>query len=312
MNNSAMRGRSLLSWSGFSKEEIRLILETAGKLFQEKSKNKLGHRMKNKVLFQLDNRLGAGMQTAGNRFSETALALAFQKESGILIPHFPLAASEQLLAPAIEDMARIAGQLANAVSCGGSQEYLDALAGFSSRPVFNVGTNLENPLLALAEILLLQREIGDLRGKKLVLSGEGDNPTIRSLLILAGKLGMYAALASPQALWPDKDFFNLCKKEAESSGAAVVIASELTEVLLDADCIFTDSWLKSEPVPALCVSAESVARTGKSRVILLHGMSAGRGHEMSLDVFESPDSRVFSQFDALTAVARALLILFVK
>lgn len=312
MNNSAMRGRSLLSWSGFSKEEIRLILETAGTLFQGKNKNKLGHCMKNKVLFQLDSRASTGLQAAGYRFSETALALAFQKESGILIPHFPLAKSEQILAPAIEDMARIAGQLANAVSCGGNQENLDALAGFSSRPVFNVGTHQENPLMALAEILVLQHEFGDLRGKKLALIGEGDNPTIRSLLMLGSKLGMNAALASPQALWPDKDFFNLCTKEAESSGAAVVVSSELAEVLLDADFMFTDSWLKFEPDPALCISAESLTRTGKSKLILLHGMSAGRGSEMSLDVFESPDSRVFSQFEALIAAARALLILFVK
>lgn len=311
MNNSAMRGRSLLSWSSFSKEEIQMILELARKFFQEKNRKKTGHRMKNKVLFQFDTRIEMDDKTAGNRFSETALALAFQQESGILVPHFPLAQSEQILAPAIEDMARIAGQLSDAISCGGNQEYLDALAGFSPRPVFNIGTNQENPLFALAEMLLLQTELGDLRGKKLVLAGEGGNPTIRSLLVLAGKLGMNSALASPQILWPEKEFFNLCKKEAEASGASVLIASELAQVLLDADCIFTDSWRTTEPDPACCITAESLARTGKPKVTLLHGMSTGRGPEMSLDVFESPNSRVFSQFDALTAAARALVVLFV-
>src|SRR5713226_675417 len=122
-----------------------------------------------------------------------------------------------------------------------SQSTIEELADWSSAPVINALSDLYHPCQALADILTLREQFGELRGLKLAFAGDGNN-VAHSLMLTAARLGMDFAIATPQGYAPNADIVSQAEGLAAISGARLQITHDPAEAVAGAHAVYTDVW----------------------------------------------------------------------
>ncbi|HBE46784.1 MAG TPA: ornithine carbamoyltransferase, partial [Spirochaetaceae bacterium] len=105
---------------------------------------------------------------------------------------------------------------------------------------------------------------------------------------------------------------------AKDSGSKLKITDDIEEGVKGADAIYTDVWvsmgeeaLKAERIKLLSpyqVNAELMAKTGNPNCIFLHCLPAVKGEEVTFDVIEGPQSRVFDQAENRKHTIKAIML----
>ena len=125
-------------------------------------------------------------------------------------------------------------------------------------------------------------------------------------------------IAAPRSLWPESDLVETCKGIAEKTGATIEFMEEACEAVKGADAIYTDVWASmgeeekmAERVALLSpyqVNARLMAATGKKETIFLHCLPAVKGKEVTEDVFESVNSKVFDEAENRLHTIKAVMV----
>ncbi|MCX7775441.1 MAG: ornithine carbamoyltransferase [Rectinemataceae bacterium] len=310
MNPASLKGRSLLTWIDYTPEEIRYFVDLSKKVKEEAKKGVRKQRFVGKTLALL-------FEKRSTR-TRCAFETAFGEEGGH--PVFLSNQDIQLGAKeSIEDTARVLGRMFDAIEFRGfKQEYVEILAKYSGVPVYNGLTDMYHPTQALADVLTIEENFGNCKGRKLVFVGDGRNNVARSLMVISSKLGMHFTIVSPKELWPDNELRNLCETFARESGSVLSITDSVEEGVKGADAIYTDVWvsmgeeaLKAERVRLLTpyqVNAELMAKTGNPNTIFLHCLPAVKGEEVTFDVIEGPQSKVFDQAENRKHTIKAIML----
>jgi len=179
------------------------------------------------------------------------------------------------------------------------------LAEHSSVPVVNMLTADHHPCQALADLLTLRERFGRLEGLKLAYIGDGNN-VAHSLMILAPKVGVEVAVATPAELAP----------QPVGNAALVTDPAEAVEA---ANAVYTDVWFsmgdedgsaKRELLEPYRVDEALVARAGDDAIIL-HCLPAHVGEEITEGVLYGPRSAVWDQAENRLHAQKALLELLV-
>lgn len=310
MNPSALKGRSLLTWIDYTPEEIRFCLDLSKKVKEEAKKGVRKQRFRGKTLALL-------FEKRSTR-TRCAFETSFGEEGGH--PVFLSNQDIQLGAKeSIEDTARVLGRMFSAIEFRGyKQEYVEILAKYSGIPVYNGLTDMYHPTQALADVLTIEENFGNCKGKRLCFVGDGRNNVARSLMVISAKLGMHFTIVSPKSLWPDNELKDLCEGFAKESGSILSITDKVEEGVKGADAIYTDVWvsmgeesLKAERVALLSpyqVNTELMAKTGNSACIFLHCLPAVKGEEVTFDVIEGDQSKVFDQAENRKHTIKAIML----
>lgn len=310
MNPTSLKGRSLLTWINFTPEEIRHFLELSKKTKAEARKGIVKQRFKGKTLALL-------FEKRSTR-TRAAFETAFGEEGGH--PVFLSSQDIQLGAKEpIEDTARVLGSMFDAIEFRGfRQEHAEILAKYSGVPIYNGLTDLFHPTQVLADFFTLEEEFGDCRGKRLVFVGDGRNNVARSLMVFSAKMGTNFVIVAPKELWPDRELKQLCDGFAKTSGSSIAVTDNVAEGIRGADAVYTDVWasmgeesLVGERARLLApyqVNAGLMAETGNPRSIFLHCLPAVKGEEVTFDVIEGPQSRVFRQAENRKHTIKAILL----
>jgi ornithine carbamoyltransferase len=137
-------------------------------------------------------------------------------------------------------------------------------------------------------------------------------------MVISAKLGMNFTIVSPSSLWPDMQLKQLCENYAKESGATIAITDSVDEGVKGADAIYTDvgvsmgeESLKAERVTLLTpyqVNSELMAKTGNPACIFLHCLPAVKGEEVTFDVIEGEQSRVFDQAENRKHTIKAIML----
>jgi len=310
VNPSILKGRSLLTWIDYTPEEIRYFLSLSKKVKEEAKKGMHKQRFRGKTMALL-------FEKRSTR-TRCAFETAFGEEGGH--PVFLSNQDIQLGAKeSIEDTARVLGRMFDAIEFRGyKQEYVEILAKCSGVPVYNGLTDLFHPTQALADVLTIEENLGNCAGKRLCFIGDGRNNVARSLMVISAKLGMHFTIVSPRELWPDNELKNLCEGFAKTSGSTIIITDEIESGVNGADAIYTDVWvsmgeeaLKAERIRMLSpyqVNAELMAKTGNRACIFLHCLPAVKGEEVTFDVIEGPQSKVFEEAENRKHTRKAIIL----
>ncbi len=310
MNPSALKGRSLLTWIDYTPEEIRYFLDLSKKVKEEAKKGIRKQRFRGKTIALL-------FEKRSTR-TRCAFETSFGEEGG-----YPVFLSNQDIQlgakESIEDTARVLGRMFDAIEFRGyKQEYVEILAKYSGVPVYNGLTDMYHPTQALADVLTIEENFGNCKGKHLCFVGDGRNNVARSLMVISAKLGMHFTIVSPKSLWPDNELKKLCDSFAKESGSILSITDDIGEGVKGADAVYTDVWvsmgeeaLKAERVALLSpyqVNAELMAKTGNHKCIFLHCLPAVKGEEVTYDVIEGEQSRVFDQAENRKHTIKAIML----
>ena len=298
---AALIGRDLLSLADLSSEELQELLELATQLKSEKLKLHC-----NKVL-------GLLFSKASTR-TRVSFTVAMYQLGGQVIDLHPNVTQVSRGEP-IQDTARVLDRYLDVLAIRTfAQQELETFAKYAKIPVINALTDLEHPCQILADLLTIQEKFGSLAGLTLTYVGDGNN-VANSLMLGCALVGMNVRIAFPSGYAPDAE---IVEKTRE-------IANKKTEVLLTHDpeaaakgasVLYTDVWASMGqetqannrfPVFQPYQISEQLLSLADPEAIVLHCLPAHRGEEITEDVIEGSQSRVWDQAENRLHAQKALL-----
>lgn len=305
-----LKGRSLLTLMDYKSEEIKYLLQLSKQVKQEKLAGNINQRFKGKSLAMI-------FEKRSTR-TRCAFETAFGEEGGH--PVFLSTADVQLgEKESIEDTARVLGRMFDAIEFRGfKQDTVDTLANYSGVPVYNGLTDLYHPTQVLADLLTIEEEFGILKGIKLVYVGDGRNNVASSLMIGCAKMGLHFTIISPNQLMPKVELVNEAKEYCKLSQGTITITDDIAEGVKEAHAIYTDVWVSmgegdktKERLKLLTpyqVNQDLMNATGKKDTIFLHCLPAIKEQEVTTEVIEGPQSRVWDEAENRKHTIKAIML----
>ncbi|HEU4648069.1 MAG TPA: ornithine carbamoyltransferase [Gemmatimonadales bacterium] len=211
----------------------------------------------------------------------------------------------------IRDTARVLSRYVDGIMIRTfDQAEVEELAKFGSVPVINGLTDLQHPCQILADLLTVREALGGWEGKAIAWVGDGNNMA-HSWLDAAGVLGFELRLACPKGYQPDPEILARNQKRTR-----IVLTEDPAEAVRGAHVINTDVWAsmgqeaeqaeRERAFQGYIVDGKLMSLADKS-AIFLHCLPAHRGEEVSDDVIEGPQSRVWDEAENRLHVQKALM-----
>lgn len=307
--DSPFKGRSLLSWADWTPEEILQILDYSFLVKSQAKKGEIHQRFLGKTIALIFEK--RSMRT------RCSFETAFGEEGGH--PVFLSRSDIHLESKeSTEDTARVLGRMFSAIEFRGfSQENCEKLAKYSGIPVINGLTDDYHPTQVLADVMTLKENFGKVKGLTLSFCGDGRNNVARSLMIICAKLGINFNIISPKELFPPKEIVDSCLPFAEKSGAKIQISDDIS-LVKGSDSIYTDVWasmgeedLKEARTKMLSpyqVNEELMKMTENEKCIFLHCLPAIKGEEVTYNVIEGTQSKVWDQAENRKHTIKAIML----
>jgi ornithine carbamoyltransferase len=205
---------------------------------------------------------------------------------------------------------------ARVASHGTLERMVDALVGqHSPVPVVNLLSDLAHPCQALADLLTLQQCWGRFDGRTVAWVGDANN-VWRSLAVACAMVGVELRTASPRGFQPSAEAVAV----VTAAGGDVQVVDDPAEAVAGADAVYTDVWT------SMGQEEEAERRRTAFRgytvdrrlmavapgAVVLHCLPAHRGEEITAEVLEGPQSRVWQQAANRMHVMRGLLAWLVE
>ncbi len=212
----------------------------------------------------------------------------------------------------IKDTARVLSRYVHGIMIRTfDHEDVRQLATFASIPVINGLTDMLHPCQVLSDLMTVQENFGTLEGRVVAWVGDGNNMA-NSWLNAAALLGFELRLACPEGYEPNREIF-----ERATRATAVTITEDLEEAVRGAHVVNTDVWAsmgqeaevdaRELAFKGYTVDAELMSLAADD-AIFLHCLPAHRGEEVTEEVIEGPQSRVFDQAENRLHAQKALLV----
>ena len=297
-----LANKNFLSSLDITTEELIHILKVAKKI-----KNKeLKIEFKDKVL-------GLIFDKASTR-TRVSFQVAMSRIGGSTIDLNPTTSQIGRGEP-IKDTARVLSRYCDVLAIRTfNHSDLEEYAKWSSKPVINALTDLEHPCQALADFLTIQEEFHDLRNVVLTFIGDGNN-VANSLILCGALLGVEVRIACPKGHEPNP----LVIKKAQQINKhenSLSILNDPNLAVKGSNVIYTDVWSsmgeeslkeeKDKKFRGFTVDSNLLKKADKNAIVL-HCLPAYRSKEITEDVFESKNSRIFEQAENRMHAQQALL-----
>ena len=216
----------------------------------------------------------------------------------------------------IADTARVLSRYVDGIMARtfAHQDVLD-LAAHGTVPVINGLTDDLHPCQGLADYLTLCEIFASdwlaadgggeapLAGRRIAYVGDGNN-VAHSLMFGAAKVGMDVAVVTPPGFEPRDEFVEAARADAAPAGSAVLVTHDVAEGVAGAAAVYTDVWAsmgqeeeareRRRLFAEYTVDQAMMARA-LPEAVFLHCLPAHRGEEMTAEVADGAQSRIFDQ-----------------
>ena len=220
---------------------------------------------------------------------------------------------------AVKDVARVLSGFVDGIMARTfAHATIEELAAHSRVPVVNGLSDFSHPCQALADMLTAIEEFGEVRGRTWAFVGDGNN-VARSLCILCGRMGVRFRLAAPEGYELTDDFLAQARNAAPDLDYQLV--RDPTEAVRGADVVCTDTWTsmgqedekaaRRKVFAPYQVNARLLAAAG-TQTVVMHCLPAYRGEEITDDVLDGPQSRVFQEAENRCHAQKAVLHLLLQ
>ena len=185
------------------------------------------------------------------------------------------------------------------------------MAETTTVPLVNALSDDLHPCQILADLLTCRENLGELRGRKAVYLGDGDNNMANSYMIGFATAGMDVSIIAPEGFQPRQEFVDRARKRGN-----ITISDDVDEVK-GADVVITDTWIsmgqendgRDRRTPFLPYRVDSTLMSKANEdAIFLHCLPAYRGNEVTTEVIDGPQSRVFDEAENRLHAQKALLV----
>jgi ornithine carbamoyltransferase len=192
-----------------------------------------------------------------------------------------------------------------------SHDKLKDLAAHATVPVINGLTEYSHPCQIIADIVTFEENLGSIKGKTIAWIGDGNN-VAQSWIQAAALFDFTIKLACPAKLMPLPAVVEWSKQ----NGGKVVLTEKPEEAVAGASAVITDTWVSmgdpnADAQMALLapyqVNKTLMAKAAK-RAIFLHCLPAHRGEEVTADIIDGKQSRVFDEAENRLHAQKAILL----
>ncbi|MEP6618229.1 MAG: ornithine carbamoyltransferase [bacterium] len=275
-------------------------------------------------LFDLADRMRRGEYTKKPLAGKT-LAMIFMKAStrtrvSFEVGTFQLGGHALFLSPRdvqlgrgepIADTARVLSRYVDGIMIRTfAHQDVEELAKYADVPVINGLTDLLHPCQILADLLTVRQHLGTYEGKKVAWIGDGNNMA-NSWINAAYRLGFDLAIACPEGYEPADHLLERAKGHAN-----ITITRDPKEAIAGAHVVNTDVWAsmgqedeqkkRELDFAGYTVNTSMMERAAKD-AIFLHCLPAHRGEEVSADVIDGPQSRVWDEAENRLHIQKAIM-----
>ena len=297
-----LKNKNILSISDISKEEVHSLLELSKKL----KNNALNIEFKKKIL-------GLVFDKASTR-TRVSFQVAMSRLGCNTIDLNP-STSQIGRGEPIKDTARVLSSYCDALAIRTfEQSNLEEYAKWSSIPVINALTDFEHPCQALADFFTILNNFGDLNNLVLTFVGDGNN-VAHSLMLCGAILGVEIRIATPKGFEPNPLIINKAKLLNDNDNL-IKVYNDPIMAASGANILYTDVWSsmgeekqmmkKDEKFIGFTINKDLVEHADKDAIVL-HCLPAYRGKEITDEIIESENSRIFEQAENRLYVQQALL-----
>ncbi|MCV7194538.1 ornithine carbamoyltransferase [Mycolicibacterium brumae] len=198
-----------------------------------------------------------------------------------------------------------------------AQERLTAMATGATVPIVNALSDDFHPCQVLADLQTLAERKGELKGLTLTYLGDGANNMAHSLMLGGVTAGLHVRIAAPAGFEPDRRFVAAAQARAAETGASVTLFSDARAAATGVDVLVTDTWTsmgqendgldRVRPFRPFQLNAKLLGLADPEAVVL-HCLPAHRGHEITDEVIDGPQSAVFDEAENRLHAQKALLV----
>ena len=214
-----------------------------------------------------------------------------------------------------EDIARVIGGYSDVVTLRTfSQSLIDTFIEHSGVAVINGLSDERHPCQALTDVYTMQEVLGDLRGKKCVFVGDGNN-VASSLAIAAALCGMHLTVCAPDGYRLQPKLLKALAKKFPKVN--IEQDDNFKTALKDASIVYTDVWTsmgqeaEAEERKAVFMPFQvnsSLMKLAPKQCRFMHCLPAKRGLEVTDDVIDGSQSIVFQQAENRMHLAKGLIL----
>ncbi len=301
-----MAKRDFLSFNDRSEDDLRGLLDLAGRMKQGAYRDTpLAGKTLAMIFAKSSTRTRVSFEVGAYQLGGQALFLSSRD--------IQLGRGEP-----IADTARVLSRYVNGIMIRTfDHAEVEELARCATVPVINGLTDLLHPCQVLADLFTVQEALGGWEGKRVAWVGDGNNMA-NSWIEAAGLLGFELRLACPEGFEPDRAIFERAQARAGrgGGGACLTITEVPEEAVEGAHVVNTDVWAsmgqedeaeaRRNAFKGYTVDA-ALMKVADRRAIFLHCLPAHRGEEVTAEVIEGPQSRVWDEAENRLHVQKALL-----
>ncbi len=301
-----LESRDLLSLADLQANEVQDVLNLAAQL----KRHELELSFPRKTL-------GLLFRKASTR-TRVSFSVAMYQLGGCVIDLDPNVIQVSRGEP-VEDTARVLDRYVDILAIRTfAQAELETFAHYCRIPIVNALSDREHPCQALADLLTIQENFGQLAGLTLTYVGDGNN-VAHSLLLACALTGINIRVACPDGFAPDAEIVNQAKNLAINSEVTVTNDPQLA--VRAAHVIYTDVWasmgqesdaLNRVPIFLPYQVNRELMALADPQAIVLHCLPAHRGEEITAEVLEGAQSRVWDEAENRLHVQKALLAMLLS
>lgn len=195
------------------------------------------------------------------------------------------------------------------------QSDVEELAQVAEIPVINGLTDLLHPCQTLADLFTVKERMGSFDGLKVAYVGDGNNMA-NSWLYGAAKLGVDLSVACPAGYEPDPEITKEAMKEAQATGAHLVITQDPVLAVSDAHIVCTDVWAsmgqeeehakRVKDFEEYQINSELTGHADPD-YLFMHCLPAHRGEEVTDEIIDGPHSIVLDEAENRLHTQKAIM-----
>ena len=292
---------NFLSSLDLTKDEILYLIDLAIKFKNKVINYKLEGKILGLIFDKASTRTRVSFQVAMARLGGTTIELNPQT-------------SQIGRGEPIKDTARVLDRYCDALAIRTfEQSNLDEYSKWFSKPVINALTDEEHPCQALADFLTIKEKFGKFKDLTLTFIGDGNN-VANSLILCGGLLDMKIVIACPKGYEPNPLILNKAKKISSQNN--LVITNDPFMASKGANILYTDVWssmgeenkknMKDKNFSGFTIN-KKLLDLADNDAIVLHCLPAYRGMEITDEMIESKNSKIFDQAENRLHIQQALL-----
>ncbi len=297
-----LANKNFLSSLDTSSEEFFHILEIA----ENFKKQDLNIELKDKVL-------GLIFDKSSTR-TRVSFQVAMSRLGGTTVDLNPTTSQIGRGEP-IKDTSRVLSRYCDVLAIRTfKQSDLEEYAKWSSKPVINALTDLEHPCQALADYMTIKEEFVDFKNVVLTFIGDGNN-VANSLILCGALLGVKVRIACPKGYEPNPLIIKKAN-EISTDKNFLQVTNDPYAAVLGANVLYTDVWAsmgeenqkeqKDKDFKGFTIDSNLLSQADKDAIVL-HCLPAYRSKEITDQVIDSKNSRIFEQAENRMHAQQALL-----